>query len=398
MKMRSLTNTAGFLLLAIVIVGTLREAFPRERGPRIEVVCPWSPIPVRIAEHPVLVYELHITNFDKVALTLSALEVFGDTDGAEALESVSGDALTPMMMAVGTNEPVRDARKIEPGRRAVLFLWITLKADSPLPHGLRHRMVFMPDGTKEGDASAPPATLENFPVQVSDGVVPVIASPFRDGVWVAGDGPGNDSAHRRSLLAIDGHVHAPERFASDWVKVGPNGDSHEGTARNENYWAYGEPVLAVADGEVTQLADGIGDNTPHQLPQPVTLDNILGNYITLRIAPDRYVTYAHLQKGSITVAMHERVRRGTVIGRIGNSGQATAPHLHLQLTDGSPALQAEGVPFIFDHFTDFGPGETYEANKHPSIARKRALPGKDEVIGLTAAPQNREHSEMIKIP
>jgi murein DD-endopeptidase len=383
--MRPVTSTAWFFVGLIIVLGTLREAFPRERGPRIEVVCPWSPIPVRISEHPVLVYELHITNFDKVPLTLSELQVFGGTDGAEVLESVAGDALPPMMTDVGTNESGKDVRRIEPGRRAVLFLWIALTRDSPTPHILRHRIVFMLDATK-GAETAGTATLENFPVQVNDGTVPVITSPFRDGVWVAGDGPSNNSGHRRALLAIDGHVYAPERFASDWVKVGPNGDSHQGTARNDDYWAFGEPVLAVADGEVTQASDGIVDNTPHQLPQPVTLDNILGNYIILRIAANRYVTYAHLQKGSITVAAHQRVRRGTVMARIGNSGQATAPHLHLQLTDGNSALEAEGVPFIFDQFTDFGPGETYEANKHPSIVRKRALPEKDEVIGLTAAP------------
>ncbi len=54
-------------------------------------------------------------------------------------------------------------------------------------------------------------------------------------------------------------------------------------------------MLAVADGEVTQVLDGIPENTPRVLPQKVTLDNIAGNYIILRIAPNLYVSYAHLQ-------------------------------------------------------------------------------------------------------
>ena len=65
--------------------------------------------------------------------------------------------------------------------------------------------------------------------------VPILSPPFNGGIWLAGDGPVNDSNHRRSILAVDGHIYSPERFASDWVKVGPNGDSrHEGTSKNEN--------------------------------------------------------------------------------------------------------------------------------------------------------------------
>jgi murein DD-endopeptidase len=383
-NMKPLRRRIVLLLIFIAAFGASHSAPARERGPRVEVACPWSPIPVTIGEDRVLVYELHITNFDKVPLTLSKLEVFGDT-GTPALESASDDALGPTMVNLGSNASDKQTRRIEPGVRAVLFIWIALKPDAAMPHRLRHRLVFVSGDVQQAESAKAVATLEDFPVEVSADAVPVLGSPFRKGVWVAGDGPANDSPHRRAFLAIDGHVHAPERFASDWVKVGPNGDSHQGSARNEDYWGYGEDILAVADGEVIRVVDGIEDNTPHQLPQPVTLDNILGNYIVLRIAPNRYVTYAHLQKGSVKVAPQQQVRRGTIMARLGNSGQATAPHLHLQVTDGPSPLESEGVPFIFDQFTDFGPGETYEANKHPSIPRKHALPVKDEVVGLTAA-------------
>lgn len=82
----------------------------------------------------------------------------------------------------------------------------------------------------------------------------------------------------------------------------------------------------MADGEVTEVMDGIPENTPRVLPKPLTLDNIVGNYVILRIAPNRYVTYAHLQSGGIKVALHDHVARGAVIARLGNTGQATAPH------------------------------------------------------------------------
>jgi len=372
-----------------MVFGMLQAGLARERGPRVELVCPSPPIPVKLAERNVLVYELHITNFDVLPLTLKRLEVFADTGKSQPLMTISGDALSASMLEVGSSmgssSGAKDAQIIGPGRRAVVFLWIELgldKLDIRPPSSLRHRFVFAAGTPGEGTGSATAeSTLEDFPVPVSQDAVPVIISPFDGGVWVAGDGPANDSSHRRSISAIDGQIHIAQRFAADWVKVGSNGDSHhDGTTSNENWWGYGEPIHAVADGEVTQVLDGIPENTPRVLPKQVTLDNIVGNYVILRIAPNRYVTYAHLQTGSIKVAVHDHVARGTVIARLGNTGQATAPHLHFQVTDGNSVLQSEGVPFIFSNFTDLGPGSDYELDKHPSIPRTDSIPGKDEVV------------------
>jgi murein DD-endopeptidase MepM/ murein hydrolase activator NlpD len=357
------------------------------------VVCPSSPIPVKLAERNVLAYELHITNFDIVPLTLKRLEVFADTDKSQPLKTISGDALSATMLEVGSgmgsSSGAKDSQIIGPGRRAVVFLWIELGLDVRPPSSLKHRLVFAAAAPGEGTGSATAeSTLEDFPVLVSQDAAPVISFPFDGGVWLAGDGPANDSGHRRSISAIDGQIHIAQRFAADWVKVGPNGDSHhDGITRNENWWGYGEPIHAVADGEVTQVLDGIPENTPRVLPKQVTLDNIVGNYVILRIAPNRYVTYAHLQTGSIKVAVHDHVTRGTVIARLGNTGQATAPHLHFQVTDGDAVLQSEGVPFIFANFTDLGPGSDYEVDKHPSIPRTDSIPGKDEVVDFPIVQQ-----------
>jgi hypothetical protein len=345
------------------------------------------PIPVKLADHQVLAYELHITNFDIVPLTLKRLEVFAGNDKSEALKIISDDALLAVMDSVGSemagmgsSSQSKDTRTIPPGKRAVVFLWVELGLNTKIPASLNHRMVFMTGQPEQV------ATLENFQVLVSHDSVPLLRPPFDGGVWDAGNGVSNDSTHRRSLVAIDGHVHAPERFAIDWVKVGPNGDSHDGTARNENWWGYGEPVHSVADGEVTQVIDGIPENAPRALPEHVTLDNIAGNYVTIRIANNRYATYAHLQPGSIPVRVHDHIIQGAVIGRLGNSGNSTAAHLHFQLTDEDSVQQSEGVPFIFAKFTDLGPGSKYEIDKHPSILRLDSIPGgsQDEVIEFAA--------------
>jgi hypothetical protein len=241
-------------------------------------------------------------------------------------------------------------------------------------------MTFSPVAPASAGSAASDAVLEDFPVLVSTSTVPVLGLPFNGGTWFAGDGPVNDSAHRRSLIAVDGSVYAPERFAIDWNKVGANGDSHDGAAKNENWWGYGEPILAVADGEITQVMDGISENAPRVPPSKITLDNLAGNYVILRIGPDLYVTYAHLQPGSIRVHLHDKVHRGAILAKLGNTGQSTAPHLHFQLTDRNSVLQSEGLPFLLEQFTYLGPGSAYELDKHPSIPWVRSIPPGNAVL------------------
>jgi len=382
--MKKLPLLAVLAYLSLLInLAVPHVAIARERGPRVEVVCPATPTPVRIDKSQVLVYELHVTNFDTVPLTLERVEVFANNADRDPLSTLSDKKLSAAMIRVGgammmsgsTGEP-KDARVIEPGARNVVYMWVDLPAACSVPAALKHRMVFSSTAV---DGKTAEATLEGFQVSVGHGPVPILGPPFKGGIWLAGDGPANDSNHRRSLMAIDGHVYSPERFAIDWVKIGPNGDTrHDGNSKNENWWGFGEPVLAVADGEITEVVDEFPDNVPRVLP-PVTLDNIAGNHLILRIAPDRYVTYAHLQKGSIKVRLHDRVHRGDVLASLGNSGNTTGAHLHLQVTDQNSVLQSEGVPFVFENFTYLGSGADYP-EKQVSLHWVNSIPPGNSVI------------------
>ncbi len=347
-----------------VIFLLLTPCIARERGPRVEVVCPSPPIPVSVGRNKILVYELHITNFDTVPLTIKSIEIFRN-DSNESLIALANERLSAalvrvgaaMMMSSSSQGANRDTRMIDPGGRSVLFLWIDLPANRVVPTGLKHRMVF--SSTPVDATSSIDAILEDFQVSVNQDPVPTLGPPVRPGIWLAGDGPVNDSNHRRSIFAIDGHTYSPERFAIDWEKIGANNDARNGgSTRNENWWGWGEQVLAVADGDITEAVDQFPDNVPRTLP-PVTLDNIAGNHIILQISPNRFVTYAHLQKGSIRVRAGEHVHRGDVLALLGNSGNSTGVHLHLQLTDRNSVLQSQGVPFVFSVFIYLGPGSDY---------------------------------------
>jgi murein DD-endopeptidase MepM/ murein hydrolase activator NlpD len=70
----------------------------------------------------------------------------------------------------------------------------------------------------------------------------------------------------------------------------------------------------------------------------------------VRHGDGRYATYAHLQKGSVTVEVGDRVRPGQTLGKLGNTGNTSAPHLHLQITDRRSVLGSSGLPFVVDRF------------------------------------------------
>lgn len=213
--------------------------------------------------------------------------------------------------------------------------------------------------------------------------MPLLLPPLRSGEWLAGHGPGNSSDHRRSVTSLAGRVYISQRFATDWMMVGKNTNTfHDSREKNENFWGYGQPVYAVAEGEVTEVVDKVPDNQPGELPHPVTLDNIAGNHVILHIAPNRYVLFAHLRAGSIRVRLHQHVTARDVIAQVGNSGQTTAPHLHFQVMDENSPLAAEGVPYLFRSFTYLGLGRDFEEDKHPSVPKERELPLDDDVVGF----------------
>src|SRR5271169_3786888 len=85
----------------LVVFGFLSVGYSRDRGPRVEVVCPSPPIPVRINKGQVLVYELHVTNFDTVPLTLKQFEVFANEESSGALITLADSTLSAAMRRVG---------------------------------------------------------------------------------------------------------------------------------------------------------------------------------------------------------------------------------------------------------------------------------------------------------
>jgi murein DD-endopeptidase MepM/ murein hydrolase activator NlpD len=125
---------------------------------------------------------------------------------------------------------------------------------------------------------------------------------------------------------------------------------------NSNWYGYGEELLAVADGVVAATNNGVVENTPliGEYAVAAALKTAAGNYVVLDIGEGRYAVYAHLQPGAVLVKVGEKVKRGQVIGLIGNSGISDAPHLHFHVGNSKEIFGGEGLPFVFERFDYLG--------------------------------------------
>jgi murein DD-endopeptidase MepM/ murein hydrolase activator NlpD len=122
----------------------------------------------------------------------------------------------------------------------------------------------------------------------------------------------------------------------------------------------------VADGVIASVKDGIPENIPGATSRavPITLDTVGGNYVVLDLGDDRFAFYAHLQPGSLRVKVGDRVRRGQVLGLVGNSGNSTQPHLHFHVTNGNSPLGAEGIPYAIGSFEVQAQNGSWESRKN----------------------------------
>src|SRR5271165_5275535 len=104
----------------VIVLGSLAGGFARERGPRVEVVCPAPPLPVRMDQRQVLAYELHVTNFDTLPLTLKRLQVFANAESEDPVSDLGEDKLAAAMIRVGSSTSAangaKDVRIIDAGR------------------------------------------------------------------------------------------------------------------------------------------------------------------------------------------------------------------------------------------------------------------------------------------
>jgi hypothetical protein len=155
------------------------------------------------------------------------------------------------------------------------------------------------------------------------------------------------------------HVSTPnQRHAYD-ILIWKDGATYsgDGTA-NEQYYAWGQKVLAPAGGTVVAVLNDQEDLLPNQIADPEAAQQIApathpaGNHVVIQVAGSEFVLLAHIQQGSVRVQPGDDVRAGDVLGLVGNSGNTSEPHIHIHVQDAEDffAPDATGLPL---QFTDF---------------------------------------------
>jgi murein DD-endopeptidase MepM/ murein hydrolase activator NlpD len=194
----------------------------------------------------------------------------------------------------------------------------------------------------------------------------VVDFPLR-GEWRAVNTPASRiPSHGTDMLG--------QRYAFDLMRLDPgNGSRYHpagglrtlliGVPTRECH-GWGEPIHAPLDGVVVAARDGLPERTRiHPVrelalvlrngltfrPTPHHVHRVMGNHVILQ-CDDVYAGFAHLTTGSVAVEAGQQVRVGDVLGRVGHTGNSTAPHLHFQLMDGPDPLTAHGVPCAFREY------------------------------------------------
>ena len=166
-------------------------------------------------------------------------------------------------------------------------------------------------------------------------------------------------------------------FALDLMKIGADGKSFRSDGSfPADYFAYAEPVYAVADGKVIATEGEIPDTEMPRQDEPRNefARRVLGamweedpsgriaggNFVVIEHPGGEYSNYVHLRPGSVNVKVGDLVRQGQQIGQVGISGDGFEPHLHFSVSDTPEMNYGHGLPVTFSNVEPIGFSSTLD--------------------------------------
>jgi biotin carboxyl carrier protein len=168
-----------------------------------------------------------------------------------------------------------------------------------------------------------------------------LAYPLKNGVYYVGGGG--------SSRWINNHTATPPQdYALDIIRLNVLGNSGNitGSDNLQSYMAFGDTIYSPCRGNVVRAVDGL----PDQIPPNRDSQNPAGNHVVI-FYQGVEILLAHMMEGSIKVREGDMVNKGETVGRIGNSGQTSQPHLHIHAErGGTPGeiFKGSGVPITFN--------------------------------------------------
>jgi Peptidase family M23 len=337
--MRRSSKVTALIAAAVALAPAAAQAAPKRTPLFMTLQTPPAPV-LGTDGRRHLAYEFTLANDTRTHAEVESLAV--RAKGGRTLLTLTG-AQIRQVMANFAFQPTNALEANEGGR---LWLDVTLPHRGRLPRALVHRLTVRTE--------ARTFTFDTTPTPVDPRRPIVVSPPLRGGLYINFNGCCGVSAHRAAFTAMDGRTFLSERFAIDLIQVDAQGVAAAGDiTKNESFFTFGEPVLAVADARVVSTVNDVPENVPLNEPPASGFSerDILGNHVILDLGHGRYAAYGHLQTGSVRVHVGETVRRGQVLARVGNTGPSGGAHLHFQIADGRDPLASEGLPFVFRRFS-----------------------------------------------
>jgi murein DD-endopeptidase MepM/ murein hydrolase activator NlpD len=202
----------------------------------------------------------------------------------------------------------------------------------------------------------------------------IVDFPLR-GEWSVPNTPGKViPSHGTDLL---GQRYAYDFMMIDWSRKdnpfyrGSNLRYYAMGVKLEECYGWGQEVYAPCDGKIVTVKDGVSERSRVHLvrdvlvllknallfnPKKHDIKKVTGNHIIIKSGEEIYAFLAHFQTGSIRVSEGQDIKKGELLGRVGHSGNSTAPHLHFHLMDSPDLYTAKGIPCAFNQYKVFKDG------------------------------------------
>jgi murein DD-endopeptidase MepM/ murein hydrolase activator NlpD len=160
-------------------------------------------------------------------------------------------------------------------------------------------------------------------------------------------------------------------FGIDFLRSGPQGELFRNDGKQANdYYSYGEKVLAAADGKVVavnhaevqawsrfnpkegETEEQFQERQLKEVREALQGDVgrwAAGNHIMIEHSENEHSACLHLRTGSVRMKEGDVVRRGQHIADVGNTGDSFGAHLHFQIMDLPDLVRGRSLPFEFEN-------------------------------------------------